>query len=153
MPALFDTPSEVDRALVVPPSSLQRTVRVKVPPAPRHAPAAERLVSAHTSSNTASRRAVVTHSLVRRTIVVRRAPRRRQLAAVRPKPAPAPTPLPLVAPATESAATAPPSPVMPDDVQVKGHEGNDQRDDHGDGHGEGNGNGRPHGHGHDERED
>src|SRR4051812_38070176 len=80
MSALFEMPREADRALVVPPSSLQRTVRLKVPPARRHAPAAERLVSAHTN-NTPSRRVVVTHSLVRHTIVVRRIPQRRQLAA------------------------------------------------------------------------
>src|SRR5256714_15636798 len=66
MSALFDTPREADRALVVPPSSLQRTVRVKVPPAPRHAPAADRLGSAPTSSNTASRPGVGHHSLGRR---------------------------------------------------------------------------------------
>jgi hypothetical protein len=153
MSALFDTPSEVDRALVVPPSSLQRTVRVKVPPAPRHAPPAERLVSAHTSSNAASRPVLVTHTLVRRTVVVRHVSQRRQLAAVRPKPAPAPQPPPPAAPAAQTAAPPPPSPVTPDDVQPKGHEGDDQRDDHGDGHGEGNGNGKAHGHGHDERED
>jgi hypothetical protein len=151
MSALFDTPREADRALVVPPSSLQRTVRVKVPPAPRHAPVAERLVSAHTSSNTTSRPVVVTHSLVRRTLVARRVPQRRRLAAVKPKPAPAPQPPP---PTPQPATPPPPPPITQDDGQPKGHEGDDQSDNpgHGDGHGS-NGNGGAHGHGHDEHED
>jgi len=149
MSALFDTPREAGRALVVPPSSLQRTVRLRVPPAHRRARAAERLVSAHTSSSAQSRPVLVIRTLVRHTTVVRQIPQRRRLAAVKPKPTPPVQPAPP--PAPPQPATPPPAPVAPVDARAKGDEGDDQSNEHGNDHGQGKG--HEHGNGHEEHDD
>jgi hypothetical protein len=144
MSALFDTPREVGRALTVPPSSLQRSVRMSVPPARHRAPAVSRLVSAHTNKSTPVRPEIMTRRLaVRRQFVVRHArPRPRQLAAVKPKTAPAPVVQPSqLAPTPASPPVTVPAPDVSGDEQSQGKDGGDQGGDHGDDHG--------HGHGHD----
>ena len=152
MSALFDAPREAGRALVVPPSSVQRTVRLRVPPAPRPR-AAERLVSARTTSSRPSRPVLVTRTLVRHTTVVRHVPQRRQLAAVKPRPKTTPQAQPAPPPGPPQTATPPPAPVAPVDAQAKRDEGDDQSSEHGDEHGEGQGKGHEHGNGQDEHED
>ena len=153
MSALFDTPQGGGGALTAPPSSLQRSVRVEVPPAPRHPPVAERLTSAQTRTSTPIRRVIVSAQVVRRTIVVgHRRPPRRQLAAVRPKPAavmhPAPAPVPTPAPASAPAAATPP-PASSDDHPSQG---NGNGNGNGNGHAEEHGPDPGHGHGHGQNE-
>jgi len=146
MSALFDTPQRGGGALTAPPSSLQRSVRVEVPPAPRHPPVAERLTSARTTTSTPLRRVIVSAHVVRRTIVVRhRHAPRRQLAAVRPKPAPvvqpAPAPAPTSTPASAPASATPP-PAPSDDDPSQGNRngnGNGPTEEHGPDQGHGHG--------------
>ena len=142
MSALFDTPQDRGGALTAPPSSLQRSVRVEVPPAPRHPPVAERLTSAQTRTSTPMRRVIVSTHVVRRTIVVRhRRPPRRQLAAMRPKPAPVVQS--ATTPAPPAAATPPPAPSDHDPSQGNGHgNGNGHTEKHGPGPGHGKGHGQ-----------
>ncbi|TML05499.1 MAG: hypothetical protein E6G36_02525 [Actinobacteria bacterium] len=148
MSALFDTPQEVGRALTAPPSSLQRSVGVEVPAAPRHAPAAERLAPARARTRTRTPTVIISRQLVRRTIVVRHThPPRRQLAAVKPNPAQVVQPAPAPSPAPQPAVTPQPAPSADD--PSKGHDGNGQGDEHADDHGHGPG----HGGGHDGHED
>ena len=148
MSALFDTPQEVGRALTAPPSSLQRSVRVEVAAAPRHAPAAERLAPTHARTSTRTPTVIVSRQLVRRTIVVRHTrPPRRQLAAVKPKSAHVVQPAPAPTSAPQPAVTPQPAPSADD--PSKGHDGNGQGDEHAGDHGHGH----DHGRSNDEHED
>jgi hypothetical protein len=158
MPALFDGPREADRALTAPPSSLQRSVRIRVAPAPRHPASVERRASAPPRS-TPTRHVVVTRALARVAAAPPAAaptapPRRRQLASTRPKPKPkpaapaaaaAPTPLPAAA---APAASAPPAPQAPAPASVDEESDDDDHGhaDNGKHNGDDNGNGNGYGH-------
>jgi hypothetical protein len=147
MSALFDTPREAGRELTAPPSSLERSVRVTVRPAPRHAPVAPRPVVAHTNPAPPAP-VVVSHEIVRRTVVrPHRTHHHRELAsAVKPKPAPTVAPATLVLPAEAPPPAAPAATTdAVQDAESRGKSGEE--------HGHGNGHDGAHGHGHEEHED
>jgi hypothetical protein len=147
MSALFDTPREVGEEFTAPPSSLERSVRVTVHAVPRHEPAAHRPVVAHTSPARPAAPVVVSHEIVRRTVVrPRRQHHHRDLASVKPKPAPTVAPATLVLPAE---APAPAAPAATNDVVQDGESPGKSGEEHGHGNGHDGG----HGHGHEEHED
>jgi hypothetical protein len=136
MSALFGPPSEADRPITAPPSSLQRSVRAEVlrePPV--HRTGVERPVIAPSLRTTRARPVVATHRLViirtHRVHAVRRG-----LAASKPKPQP-------VTPVSDPTASPAPAPPPPPPVE----ETESDRD-----HGNGNayGHDKDHGHGHED---
>jgi hypothetical protein len=123
MSALFDTPRNVERDVTAPPSALAHSIRVTMRPALRNTTERPQRRAAHSVMQPSVARAVVSREIVRRKPTHRRAPRQRELAAVKPKPAappvepappPAETPAPVVAP-VESAP-------VPDAHPGKAHE-------------------------------
>jgi hypothetical protein len=139
MAAHLNGPNEAGARLAVPPSSLQRTVRLTARPLVKHRSAAK-LVTTHTS-HVRQQAEVIHRSLV---VVVHRhrarrpAPPHRQLTESVPTPvttAPTPAPAPEPAPLVEV-----PAPATPQDQQS-----GDQ--------GQGQGHGRGHAYGHDKQDD
>jgi hypothetical protein len=134
MSALFDPPSEPDRPITAPPSSLQSSVRAEVlrePPV--HRTNVERPVTAHPLRTTRARPVVATDRLViirtHRVHAVRRG-----LAATMPK-------TPPVAPVSEPTASPAPAPPPPPPVE-------ETASDHDHGNGNAYGHDKDHGQGH-----
>jgi hypothetical protein len=138
MAALVDTPQGSTRFVAAPASSVQRTVRLRVPVVHRHRQAARPPVTTHVTFRTAPRPAVVLQTpVVVRTHHAAPQPRQRRLAAV-PAPAPAAAAAPpAAAPPTSVEALPPadPASVVPDTIpgpegHGRGHAyGHDKQDD------------------------